>query len=374
MADSQIVIPSSATQGGSPASVDTRTQAGGDHRQVVVVGDGTATATQTVGAGGGGDALVSITNPNSVLGGLYATLGADGSLNVQMAGTTLFSDTFESAILDQVVKWSPSGNTAPIIGQGVLQVAPGQVTNASSVVSSRPVFAFSSAITLGTSLSFEAGTISLGNHRFFGFGTTNAQTSSAPLYDAIGWEVTTAGALQACIYSAGTETFSSSVAIPTDGAPHRYVIVSRGDVTWWYKDTFDLPVAVSFLGPTNQKLPIRLHSINGTITNAVSPVYTMGGIGCYDNARNNQQVSDGSNPWIKAAVKDAAKAAAASDPAMVVALSPNSPLPGLNINAGELLLQESNSALILTELRRIGQYLSLLTGETIANDDLREIQ
>jgi hypothetical protein len=55
MADSNIEVTAGA---GTP--VDTRTQADGDHRQVVVLGDGTATNVQTVRAGG--DAVVGLTN------------------------------------------------------------------------------------------------------------------------------------------------------------------------------------------------------------------------------------------------------------------------------------------------------------------------
>lgn len=59
MADSSIRVPAGT-------EVDTRTQVGGDHRQVVVVGDATDTYTQTVGATGA--ALVALGGAGAIAG------------------------------------------------------------------------------------------------------------------------------------------------------------------------------------------------------------------------------------------------------------------------------------------------------------------
>jgi hypothetical protein len=364
MADSSIPTPSGA-------NVDTRTQTGGDHREVIVVGDATAANTQTVGTGG--DAVVSISNPNSILAGMYATLSPEGAQNVSLPGTTLFSDTFEGGMLDTIIKWTPTGGVAPVTAQGVLSLPPGQVTNAASGVFSKPSFNFNASTLVGASISFEAGTTSLGNHRFFGFGTGISNQVSNPLYDAIGFEITTAGSLQACVYSAGSLVFSSPLTMSTDGVAHRYVVITRGDVTWWYKDTFDIPAAFSYTAPSSQRLPLRLHNINGTISNGVTPVMTSTGVAAYDNVRNSTTISDGTNPWVKGTVKDSGQKALSSDTSLVVTLSPNGSLPGIKPNEGELIVQDVFSKKILMELKRVSRALQELTGVPIPDDEVESI-
>jgi hypothetical protein len=352
-------------------NVDTYSQTGtGYVRQAVTVGDATNSYTQKINPGG--DGLVSLTNPNT-FGQIFATISAEGNLNVAPPGVVLLADTFDTGKMDTDAKWSTSGSVTPVVTAGLLSLPPLQATNAGVSVSSRPSFGFASAATLAFSVSMEAGTVSVGNHRFFGFGTPNANTAALPIYDGIGFEITTAGTLQAVVYNAGNLVFNQAITASTDGLPHRYVVITRGDITYFYKDAFDLPAAFTFAAPASQRLPIRLHSINATITNAISPVLTLTGVGMYDNSRNAVGLSDGANPWLKATVKDARVAPSASDTSLVVGINPVSKLPGLVLVDGELQVHEPTQLLILAELRRIALCLESISGVSISADALTEV-
>lgn len=337
-------------------------------RQAVVVGSASGTQTTTVGTGG--DLLVSISSPGSAAAGITATIGGDGTLLVTPPSGVMFSDTFEGGVLDTSVRWVDVGASLPIVTQGLLSLAPGAVANNAIALTTKPSFTFANSTTFAAGIAFESGTTITGCHRFFGVGTSNANTFASPLYDAIGFEITTAGVLQAVVYNAGVQTIvASSLSMPTDGASHRYVLVTRGDVSWWYKDTFDVPAAFSFVTPSSQRLPMRLHSLNGGSPSG-SPTYSVTAAAVYDGSHSSYMLSDPSAPWVRATVRDASTAPLATDPALVVSLSPNGALPGVKITGGELVVAESSASSILLELRRISRYLSELTGTTYSDDDL----
>lgn len=270
-----------------------------DKSQFTKLTDGTDTAA----IGTSGDQVVSISNPTSLAGGIYATLSPFGSLNVSTDATSLFADTFEGVTVDTTNRWTSSGTVPPTQVNGVLSVNPSTTASATSVLASQFTFTQATAITVATSMTFEAAA-TLGNHRFFGMGTAPAGTgtAAAPLQDAIGFEIDTAGVFRASVYNNGSRVSTTALTKPVDAASHRLAVVIRGDVAFWYMDSFDLPLATSAFTPSIQTLPIRLASLNSASVTVGTPTMTSIGVGLFDQARTGTAISDGVYQWRKATV------------------------------------------------------------------------
>lgn len=249
-----------------------------------------------------GDMAVSITNPNSALGGIYATLSAFGNLMVALDPLNIFSDPFEGVTVETTNRWTTTGTVAPTQTTGSLFVNPAATASATSAITSLPTFTFTSPQSIGFVATLEAATAT-GNHRFMGFGTPPSApgTAAAPLYDAIGFEIDTSGVMRCSVYTQGTRTFTQVLATPTDGLSHRYVVTVRGDIAMWFKDSFDLPVATTQVQPNTQILPARFASLNSASVTG-TPTMTVIGVAVLDHARCATQVADGTYHWRKAKV------------------------------------------------------------------------
>lgn len=286
---------------GAPNVVAAVNDGTGD-RQIVSIGSGDGT-TPVAKVGTSGDINVSITNPTSAAGGIYATISPFGNLNVSIDATSLFADTFEGGTVDVTNRWTSSGTVPPTQVNGILSVNPGATGSATSVLASQFTFAQATAITVACSVTFEAAA-TLGNHRFFGMGTapSGTGTAAAPLQDAIGFEIDTAGVFRASVYNNGSRVSTTALTKPVDAASHRLAVVIRGDVAFWYMDSFDLPLATSAFTPSVQTLPIRLASLNSASVTVGTPSMTSIGVGLFDQARTGTAISDGVYQWRKATV------------------------------------------------------------------------
>jgi hypothetical protein len=286
----------------------------GQSSNVSRIADATSSARAKVNAAG--DQVVSLSNPTALLAGIFAAITTEGALSVSMAPTPLLIDTFEGVTVDVTDRWTTSGTVPPTQVQGSMSVNPAATANATSALNSKTSFTFGTQITIGATIAFETGTTALGNHRFFGVGTPPSVpgTAAAPLYDAIGYEIDTAGVFRASIFNAGTRIFTQVLAMSTDGGSHRYGVVTRGDITYWFKDVFDLPVASSFVSPASQLLPVRVHSLNSAAVTG-TPTLVLNGIGSFDQSRSAQGISDGTFPWRKARVDGTGSLATTARPA-----------------------------------------------------------
>ncbi len=273
---------------------------------VIVDNSGTklldAAGTNLGKVGTAGDLLVSVTNPNAALAGIYATVNVFGSQNVSIDPSIWFGDTFEGSVVDVTNRWTSAGTVPPTQATGLLSVNPGSTANATSVLSTQPTFPALTSAVAATTITFESGTTALGNHRFFGFGTASGVgTAAAPLQDAIGFEVDVSGVLRASVYASGSRVFTQSLTMSTDGLPHRYVVIVRGDIAFWFKDTFDIPLASSSLGTAAQTLPMRYASLNSASVTGTPTLVATGAV-VIDQARNAQGIADGTYPWRRALV------------------------------------------------------------------------
>lgn len=309
MADSAVPITA-----GAGTNVDTRTQTGGDHRQVMVVGDPTNADVATV-------------------------FGA-GYQRVMHEAHQVFYDPFDAA-LDTTNLWTSAnagGGVAPAVASGSLTLGSGTTPAGYSRVISIPTFKPTVPAWLGYSfaLSLPDGAAVITNAvRFWGAGTTPASpTVAAPLTDAIGFMVDTDGKMYAVVYAAGTRTTIQDLSAatgnskqPTDASSHRYGVYYRTDRSYFFIDTLDNVVATTaFQAPAIQTLPVLLLDVAGT-TPASSASISCTGLAVWDTAGNSVQLSDGAFPWRKVTVKPASTAAVATDLPQVVALHPTSPLP-----------------------------------------------
>jgi len=286
--------------------------------------DGSSLARYTTGGSG----YTTLTSPNALPLGMIGQVTSYGTLKVTTEGSELFVEPFDGVTVDTTNRWTQTivGGATVSQASGTLTMATGTTANNAAALSSQNQFR---AVGLGfqifgASLGLEAAALT-NNHRFWGLGTQPVSWAAAtPIQDGAGFEQDTTGALNAVTYSSGTRTIAAVLTRPTDGLNHRYAMYIRADLVFWYVDTLEYPVASASWPPLGQQtLPIRFHSINHTSGPSSGPTFNILGVGMTETSHSGVQISDGTFAWRKATVKPASTAAVATDPALVVAISPN---------------------------------------------------
>jgi hypothetical protein len=82
------------------------------------------------------------------------------------------------------------------------------------------------------------------SYRFWGSGTpATTPTTTAPMTDAVGFEIRTDGKMYAVIYAGGSRTVIQDLSAatgnstqPTNASAHRYIVYVRTDRAYWYID------------------------------------------------------------------------------------------------------------------------------------------
>lgn len=224
-----------------------------------------------------------------------------GALNTSVDPWFPFNDTFSGVVID-TNNWVAAG-TVPPTQNGAILVNPASTASATSSLVSNPTFTPASNSSFGIFVTLETTTIALGNYRCWGnsIAPSGVGTSVAPVQDGSVFEVDTSGVLRASIYAAGTRTFTQTLAVPTDGAAHLYVITYNAGITLWYKDTFTIPVASTALVPNNQVLPVRIVSLNSASVTG-TPTLSGNQVGMADFAHQGQAIVDGTYGFRKATV------------------------------------------------------------------------
>jgi hypothetical protein len=270
-----------------------------------------------------------ITSPNAKSLGLFAQVTGWGTIKVSDEPGAIFTDTFDGTTLDTTNKWSVAGTGSYSVSSGILTLSTGTTASAWEAIQSIPIimprgFNFN---VMGVIHQMDAAAV-VNSYQFGGFGTyPTTPTTSAPLTDAVGFEVTAAGALNAVVYASGTKIFNQALTRPSDGYLHRYAVMFREDYINWCIDTVEYPVAIAnFQFPNNASLPVLNLLINGSTPPATAPTYKNAALAVADSGCNSKSISDGTYPWRQSTVKPASTAAVATDPALVVAISPNNAL------------------------------------------------
>ena len=261
---------------------------------------------------------VRITTPSASAysgGAIYAQVAGYGILRTSPENTSLFYDPFDGA-LDTTNRWNAAttanGGSATQANGGET-ISGGTALSGLSFISSQPSFVgiVPGFAQIGYAIKLEATPYTTNAVRFWGVGThTTTPTTTTPLTEGCGWEITTTGSLQAVVYNAGVRTLVQDLSAvqKTDGAYHRYAMWMRTDRCYWYIDSLDVPVAVSnFNFPQTQTLPLRIQVINSaSSTPASAPTIVCTGVAVGDSGRNNTQISDGTYAWRKTTVMNSA--------------------------------------------------------------------
>jgi hypothetical protein len=276
-------------------------------------------------------------------------------LRVTDEPTQIFYDPFES--FDTTNRWTAvnsGGGAAPAVTNGVLTVGSGTTASGYASATSKPTFTPTVPSWLGISfaLSLES---PIGNnaHRFWGIATSpGTPTTSAPITNGIGFEVDTAGKMYCVYYNSGVRAVIQDLSAatgngkqPTDSNNHRYIVMYRTDKTYFYIDGLaasNLVSTANFAAPASQVLPVKLQSVADSSAPASSRIITCTGLAVWDTGKNNFTLSDGTLGWRKATVVPASTAAAATDTALVVAVSPNTGV-SLGTSTGKTVVMKTGS-------------------------------
>ena len=256
-------------------------------------------------------------------GGLAASVSAYNYLRVTDEPVALFSETFDT--LDTVNRWTLKNATGTATAAaGVLTVTSSTTASAYGGCFTKPLFSNSGINFLAWGSAVQIPTFAQANaYRFFGLGTAPATpTTAVPVTDGVGFEIDGAGNLNAVIYESGVK--SNTVAIPAafkpaNGAWGRYAIVMRADTIIFYVNSITVPAAViSFAALDVGSLPALFLSVAGATPPAASANILVMAFGIGDTGKNQQAVSDGTNPFIRATVKLASTESVGTDTALVV--------------------------------------------------------
>lgn len=248
-----------------------------------------------------------------------------GTARVSVEPGALLNEVFEAAI--DPLKWTASGTVPPTSGTGVLVLGGGTTNSATSILTSIPSFYPTAGfMTAGCTVLFDAARVANPNQNLtFGFAVAAAPTAAAPVDNGYVWERDSGGDINCCVFVAGVKYVLNStnlanitaaatiqaafpgagasalagtgVAMAWPGGNHTLLIAQRGDLCFWYLDSFDVPVAYSkYIAPAQQSLPLRIAKINAA-AGVLATVNTFSATLVCDTASQNGTLSDPDKPW-----------------------------------------------------------------------------
>jgi hypothetical protein len=254
----------------------------------------------------------------------------NGETRVQTEAKQLFDDTYDTG-LDTTNRWvtpvaAGGGVAASTNTPGDTALGTGTTANGYSILTSMITFPQQAPgwLVLMNAVNLESPIIA-NSYRFWGFGSTpGTPTATAPLTDAVGYEIATNGKMYAISYSGGSRNIIQDLSAstgnstqPTDTLTHKYFIYFRGDQAYWSIDK-EINIVATMLtgapGPIVNKLPIKMLAIAGSTPPLSSAVLQSNAIFIGDTSGSSSTISDGTFAWRKAtvdssgnlAVKDAA--------------------------------------------------------------------
>lgn len=239
-----------------------------------------------------------------------ATVSPLGEVRVENPASGLFLDTFDTAVaLDTINRWtSTSGGTGSsvVFSPGQVVLTGGTVLNSFAKLVSSPSAKYLNG-PIGVFRPADPGfllmrtnannpfPIPINNLVQWGHGNSpNPPTIASPMTDFYGYEITTAGKLQAVTYGGGVRLLIADLSIPvqgtvessavdpggtpipvqaTDAGNHKYFTYFRGDICYWCKEDKDNIIAqfqTGASGPAVNALPYVAQVIsNGGATYAL---------------------------------------------------------------------------------------------------------
>lgn len=298
--------------------------------------------------------------------GLTAGTSAYGYLRVTDEPAPLFNEAFES--LDTTNRWTTKLSTGTAaVASGVLTVASSTTASAYGGLYTQPTFINNGLgfNAFGAALKIPVSTIA-NSLRYWGFATVpGTPTTSVPVTTGAVFVLDAAGSLFAQVWKAGVLTSSVDVTAyrPADNTNTRYAIVQRSDLAFFYVGSTAAPVAtISFPDMDTQALPATFMSIAGASAPAQSATIIVTQFGVADTAKASTNIADSTNPFIRATVKKASTAAAATDTALVVALHPTT--LGVMQGAGAHASSISGNPIRIGARALTADYTAVATGQT----------
>jgi hypothetical protein len=306
---------------------------------------------------------------NSSNSSAFATNFPAGFLRVTDEPSQIFYDPFDVS-LDTTTRWSATitsgGGAAAAVSSGNMTMGSGTTASGYSILYSQPTFVPTIPSWLGVSFAIQIeNPVTVNGYRFWGIGTApGSPTTSAPLTDAIGFELYTDGKLYAVSYASGTRTVVQDMSSatgnstqPTDANFHRYILYYRTDRSYWYIDQLDTVAGTSnFNSPNVQTLPVRFMAIAGSTPPTSSCVITCSGIAVWDTGKNNHTISDGTYQWRKAQVDSSSRLSIVQ---FDLTSSGNITALNANLNSGTAT---AGSTVALTNLNNSGSVAIQVTG------------
>lgn len=233
----------------------------------------------------------------------------------------VFYDPFDST-LDVTNRWTSTQGSSGVAAStttGIMSMGTGTAANGYSKLVSQPSFTLPIPAWLGASDAIaipDLAAPTANSFRFWGVGTTPATpTTTTPITDAVGFEITTAGKMFAVVYAGGTRTAIQDLSAatgnstqPTDANTHRYIVYIRTDKAYWYIDgitSAQLVATSNFQSPQVQTLPRLFLAVGGPTPPASNSQITCTGATAWDTGKNAIQLADGTFPWRKASISSA---------------------------------------------------------------------
>lgn len=225
-------------------------------------------------------------------------VGPNGTVRQSGYGSVLKDIDFDSGELDFQTDWllpitNNSGDYSITNGILSLNVA----TTASRAISITSIEEFQSPGTAQLQLNFlakiEANLVS-NNYRFFGVGTyTSALNSSTPPVNAIGYEITTAGLLNAVIYASSIKVFSQQLTPPTNATINSFSIdYNQENVYFLINSKTYAQASAKYLSSDKASLPLLVLSINSASSPSSSPILDIKSIHLMDSTNNGLSVEN----------------------------------------------------------------------------------
>ena len=269
-----------------------------------------------------GEAYSLITSP--AVGGLgaYAGVSPYNTLRVSQEPGSLLNDVFDGTVID-ASKWTTGGTNVPTQANGVVTLSLPATNSLTSTFVSKNTFPPMFGFLMGAfAATFDSAKITNPNcHRFAGFGIVTSYAASTPLTDGMGFEIDITGEFNCVVYIGGTRYVINSTnpalitaqgslpagasssnygqSITWPALSHRMIVLSRGDLIFFYIDSLDTPVGVaSFLQPNVMTLPLRVASVTTpAVTTVIATTFNLISIGVGDTAASSEVLAPSGSLW-----------------------------------------------------------------------------
>lgn len=289
-----------------------------------------------------------------------------GSLSVSDEPTPLFNEPFDT--LDTTNRWTAKNSTGTATTtNGALTVSSSTTASAYGGIISQPTFSPLGLGFLATGVTLKIPVKAINNSvRVFGYATVpTTPTTAVPINNGLIFRIDGTGALYAEIWKSNAATSSTLIASSSlvENTDTRFLIVRRGDMVMFFVNNLDTPIAVfPYPNLDAQLLPFTLLSIAGATPPASSATIQVTQFGVGDTSKSTVSISDPTNPFLRATVKKASTAAAAADPALVVAVHPTSVAPVGGTAAHDAAV--SGSPVRIAGRALTADYAAVSTGDT----------